>query len=155
MTALINSKEMRRSIGLCGTPFSLHYFKPSSFKDMDKSTVLEMKLIVKVLADLYSETTNKDSLSEDLIGYVEEKISKLLALSQRCGYRVLMLNAPFNAIGVFVFGENFSMVNYFFFGGKTAGFYSMTFTNIQELAKETEKKLMEEGKNGTTDYTDR
>ena len=31
----------------------------------------------------------------------------------------------------------------------------MTFTNIQELAKETEKKLMEEGKNGTTDYTDR
>lgn len=28
MTALINSKEMRRSIELCGTPFSLHYFKP-------------------------------------------------------------------------------------------------------------------------------
>lgn len=142
MAMSINSKEMRHSIGLCGTPFSLHYFKPSSFKDMDKNIVLEMKLIVKVLADLYSESTKKDSLSEDLIGYVEEKISKLLALSQRCGYRVLMLNAPFNAIGVFVFGENFSMVNYFF-GGKTAGFYSMAFTNIQELAKETEKKLME------------
>lgn len=142
MTALTNSKEMKRSVELCGTPFSLHYFKPSSFKDMDNNTVLEMKLIVKVLANLYSEATNKDSLSEDLIGYVEEKISKLLALSQRCGYRVLMLNAPFNAIGVFVFGKNFSMVNYFF-GGKTAGFYSIAFTKIQKLAKETEKKLME------------
>ena len=142
MTALINSKEMRRSIGLCGTPFSLHYFKPSSFKDMDKNTVLEMKLIVKVLADFYSEATKKDFLSEDSIGYIEEKISKLLALSQRCGNRVLMLNAPFNAIGVFVFGENFPMVNYFFCG-KTAGFYSIAFTKIQEFAKETEKKLME------------
>ena len=145
MTALINSKEMRRSIGLCGTPFSLHYFKPSSFKDMDKNIVLEMKLIVHVLANLYSEATKKDLLSEDSIGYVEEKISKLLALSQRCGYRVLMLNAPFNAIGVFVFGKRFSMKNYFF-GGKTAGFYSMVFTKMQELAKETEKKLMEESK---------
>lgn len=145
MTALINSKEMGRSVGLCGTPFSLHYFKPSSFKDMDKNTVLEMKLIVKVLADLYSEATNKDSLSEDLIGYVEEKISKLLALSQRCGYRVLMLNAPFNAIGVFVFGKRFSIKNNIF-GGKTAGFYSIAFTKIQELAKETERKLMEGGK---------
>lgn len=142
MTALTNSNEMKRSVELCGTPFSLHYFKPSSFKDMDKNTVLEMKLIVQVLADFYSEATKKDFLSEDSIGYVEEKISKLLALSQRCGYRVLMLNAPFNAIGVFVFGKNFSMVNYFF-GGKTAGFYSMAFTKIQELAKETEKKLME------------
>lgn len=145
MTALINSKEMRRSIGLCGTPFSLYYFKPSSFKDMDKNTVLEMKLIVKVLADLYSEATNKDSLSEDLIGYVEEKISKLLALSQRCGYRVLMLNAPFNAIGVFVFGKRFSIKDNAF-GGRADGFYSMAFTKMQELAKETEKKLMEERK---------
>lgn len=139
---LINSKEMRRSIELCGTPFSLHYFKPSSFKDVDKNTLLEMKLIVRILANLYSEN---DFLSEASMGYVEEKISKLLALSQRCGYRVLVLNAPFNAIGVFIFGKRFSTKGNVF-GGKADGFYSMAFTKIQKLAKETEKKLMEERK---------
>ena len=147
MTALIDGKEMRHSIELCGTPFSLHYFKPSSFKDMDKNTVLEMKLIVRVLTNLYSEATKNDFLSEDSIEYVEEKISKLLTLSQRCGYRVLILNAPFNAIGVCVFGKKFS-IKHNIFGGKNDGFYSMAFTKIQKLAKEIEKKLAEEEKDG-------
>lgn len=141
----VASKEMRRSIELCDTPFSLHYFKPSSFKNMDKNTVLEMKLIVRVLANLYSEATKNDFLSEASMGYVEEKVSKLLTLSQRCGYRVLVLHAHFNAIGVFVFGKRFSIKDNAF-GGKADGFYSMAFTKIQELAKETEKKLMEERK---------
>lgn len=141
----INSKEMSCPVELGGTPFSLHYFKPSSFKNMNEDAVLEIKLIVRVLANLYSEATKNDFLSEDSIGYVEEKISKLLALSQKCGYRVLMLNAPFNAIGVFVFGKRFSIKDNIF-GGKADGFYSMAFTKIQKLDKETEKKLMEDGK---------
>lgn len=145
MTALIDGKEMRRSIELCNTLFSLYYFKPPSFKNMNLSAVSEIKFIAHALCSMYTIDDKSILFSTSSINYMEKKIRKMLGLSRESGCRVLILNAPFNALGVFVFGEKFSIVNSFF-GGKSDGFYSIAFAEIQKIAKEAEKKLMEEDK---------
>ena len=137
-----NTKEMSCDIELGGTSFLLHYLKPSSFKNMNAGIVSEIKLLVRVLSSIYADCSNSHYFSDSMVGYVKEKIQEILELSRRSGYRALVLNAPFNALGVFVFGKRFS-INDNAFGGKADGFYSMAFTKIQKLAKETEKKLME------------
>ena len=53
---------------------------------------------------------------------------------------MLVLNSPFNAIGVFMFGKRFSMIDNIF-GGKDDGYYSIASTNTQRLAKECEQKM--------------
>ena len=146
MATLTSGKEMRRSIELGGTPFSLHYFKPPSFKNMNEDAVSEIKLIAHTLCSIYTIDDKSILFSNSSINYVEKKILEMLELSRESGCRVVILNAPFNALGVFVFGKKFSAINSFF-GGKSDGFYSIAFTKIQKLAKEAEKKLMEEGKN--------
>ena len=139
-----NTKEMSCGIELGGTSFLLHYLKPSSFKNMNADIVSEIKLLVRVLSSIYGDCSNSHYFSDSMsVDYVKEKTQEILELSRRSGYRVLVLNAPFNAIGVFVFGRRFSMINNIF-GGQSDGFYSIAFTKIQKLAKEAEKKLTEE-----------
>lgn len=145
MTALIDGKEMRRSIELCNTLFSLYYFKPPSVKNINLSAVSEIKLTAHTLCSIYTIDDKSTLFSNSSIRYVEREIRKMLELSRGSGCRVLILNAPFNALGVFVFGEKFSIVNSFF-GGKSDGFYAIAFAKIQELAKEAEKELQEEDK---------
>ena len=142
-----NTKETSCGIELGGTSFLLHYLKPSSFKNMNADIVSEIKLLVRVLSSIYGDCSNSYYFSDSMsVDYVKEKTQEILELSRRSGYRVLVLNAPFNALGVFVFGRRFSMINSVF-GGQSDGYYSIAFTKIQKLAKEAEKKLEEEGKN--------
>ena len=144
----INNKEIKHTIELCGTSFLLHYFKPSSFKNMSADIVSEIKLLVHVLSSIYGDCSNSHYFPDPMsVDYVKEKTQEILELSRRSGYRVLVLNAPFNAIGVFVFGRRFSMINNIF-GGQSDGFYSILFTNIQNLVMECEQKMM--GENGRT-----
>ena len=139
-----NTKEMSCNIELGDTSFLLHYIKPSSFKNMNADIVSEIKLLVHVQSSIYADCSNSHYFSDSMsVDYVKEKTQEILELSRRSGYRVLVLNAPFNAIGVFVFGRRFSMINNIF-GGQSDGFYSIAFTKIQKLAKEAEKKLTEE-----------
>lgn len=138
-----NSKEMRCAVELGSVPFSLYYFKPPSFKNMNLNAISEIKLIAHTLCSIYTIDDKSILFSNSSIGYVERKILEILELSKRSGCRVLILNAPFNSIGVFVFGKRFSMINSVF-GGQSDGYYSIAFTKIQKLAKEAEKKLAEE-----------
>lgn len=146
MATLTSGKEMRCSVELCSTLFSLYYFKPPSFKNMNLNAVSEIKLIAHTLCSMYTIEDKFTLFSNSSIGYVERKILEMFELSRESGCRVLILNAPFNTLGVFVFGKKFSAINSFF-GGKSDGFYSIAFTKIQKLAKEAEKKLEEELKN--------
>ena len=139
---LTDGKEVRCSIELCDTLFSLHYFKPSSFKNMNPNVVSEIKLIAHELCSIYTIDNKSVLFSDSSIDYVKREMLKMLELSRESGCRVLILNAPFNALGVFVFGKKFSIVNSFF-GGKSDGFYAIAFAEIQKLAKEVEKELAE------------
>lgn len=138
---MASSKEMKCGIELCGSPFILHYFKPSSFKNMNTGIISKIKLTAHLLYSLYVNSDKSDLLSNSSIDYVTEKMEEMLELSRRSGCRILILNAPFNTIGVFMFGKRFSVVNHLF-GGKSSGFYSIVFSNIQELAKEHEHKMI-------------
>ena len=133
------SKEMSCGIELGGTSFSLHYFKPSSFKNVDADAVSEIKLIVHALSNIYSSYSRLIPDSE--ANYVKEKTQEILELSRRSGYRVLVLNAPFNALGVFIFGRRFSMIDNVF-GGQSDGYYSIAFTGTRNLAMKCEWEVM-------------
>lgn len=135
-----NTKEMSCDIELGGTSFLLHYLKPSSFKNMNADIVSEIKLLVRVLSSIYADCSNSHYFSDSMVGYVKEKIQEILELSRRSGYRALVLNAPFNALGVFVFGRRFSMIDNVF-GGQSDGYYSIAFTGTRNLAMKCEQKL--------------
>lgn len=135
-----NTKEMSCDIELGGTSFLLHYLKPSSFKNMNADIVSEIKLLVRVLSSIYGDCSNSHYFSDSMVGYVKEKIQEILELSRRSGYRALVLNAPFNALGVFVFGRRFSMIDNVF-GGQSDGYYSIAFTGTRNLAMKCEQKL--------------
>lgn len=136
-----NTKEMSCDIELGGTSFLLHYLKPSSFKNMNAGIVSEIKLLVRVLSSIYADCSNSHYFSDSMsVDYVKEKTQEILELSRRSGYRVLVLNAPFNAIGVFVFGRRFSMIDNAF-GGQSDGYYSIAFTGTRNLAVKCEQKL--------------
>ena len=136
----IASKEISYIIELCNIPFSLHYFKPSSFKNTNADAVSEIKLITRTLYAVYTENSKSNPCFNSTADYMEKKTHEILELSRRSGYRILVLNAPFNSIGVFVFGKRFSMIDNCF-GGKSDGFYSIAFTEIRKLAKECEHKI--------------
>lgn len=140
----VASKEMSCNLELCGIPFSLHYFKPPSFKKYNIDIVSEIKLITRTLCTIYTEDSKSNPYFNSTTDYVKKKTQEILELSKRSGYRVLVLNAPFNSIAVFVFGKKFSIVDNFF-GGKSNGFYSIAFTAIRKLAKEYEQKMMNRG----------
>lgn len=139
MTALIDSKEMRCSIELCSTPFSLYYFKPSSFKNMNADAISEIKLIVRALSSIYSSCSHY--IPDGATDYVKEKTQDILDLSRRSGYRVLVLNAPFSALGVFMFSKRFSVVDNIF-GGQDDGYYSIASTGTRNLAMKCEWEMM-------------
>lgn len=143
----VASKEMSCNVELCGIPFSLHYFKPPSFKKHNIDIVSEIKLITHTLCTIYTEDSKSNPYSNSTIDYVKKKTQEILELSKRSGYRVLVLNLYFNSIGIFVFGKKFSMVDNCF-GGKSDGFYSIAFTEIRNLVMECEQKMM--GENGRT-----
>lgn len=138
------SKEMSCTVELCNTPFSLHYFKPSSFKNTNTDVVSEIKLITRTLCAVYTENSKSNPYFNSTTDYARKKIHEILELSRRSGYRVLVLNVPLNSIGVFVFGKKFSMVDNCF-GGKSDGFYSIAFTEVRKLAKECEQKMTSKG----------
>lgn len=138
---MTNSKEMKCSIELCGSPFILHYFKPSSFKNMNTGIISKIKLTAHLLYSLYVNSDKSDILSNSLIDYITGKTEEILELSRRSGCRILILNAPFNTIGIFMFGKRFSMIDSLF-GGKSDGFYSIIFSNMQKLAKDCEHKMI-------------
>ena len=139
----INNKEIKDIIELCGTPFSLYYFKPSTFKNISTDTVSEIKIIVRILYNIYTTDDKSYTIDGSMVSYVERKVQEIFELSKRSGCRVLVLNAPFNAIGVFVFGKRFSMINNIF-GGQSDGFYSIAFTGIRNLAMKCEQKMISE-----------
>ena len=136
----IASKEMNCTIELCSIPFSLHYFKPPSFKNINVDIVSEIKLITRTLCAVYTENSKSNPYFNSTADYVNNKACEMLELAKRSGYRILVLNAPFNSIGVFIFGKRFSMIDNCF-GGKSDGFYSIAFTEIRKLAKECEQKI--------------
>lgn len=136
-----SSKEMSCTVELCGIPFSLHYFKPFSFKNTNADIVPEIKLITRTLCTIYTENSKSNPYFNSTTDYVKKKTQEILELSRRSGYRVLILNAPYNSIGIFVLGKKFSMVDNCF-GGKSDGFYSIAFTGIRNLAKECEQKYL-------------
>ena len=133
------SKEMSCGIELGGTSFSLHYFKPSSFKNMNADAISEIKLIVRALSSIYSSYSRL--IPDDEVNYVKEKTQEILELSRRSGYRVLVLNAPFNALGVFMFSKRFSVVDNIF-GGQDDGYYSIASTGTRNLAMKCEWEMM-------------
>ena len=135
-----NTKETSCGIELGGTSFLLHYLKPSSFKNMNADIVSEIKLLVRVIGGIYADFSDSHYFSDSMVGYVKEKTQEILELSRRSGYRVLVLNAPFNALGVFVFGRRFSMIDNVF-GGQSDGYYSIAFTGTRNLAMKCEQKL--------------
>ena len=139
-----NSKEMRCAVELCSVPFSLYYFKPPSFKNTNLNAISEIKLIAHTLCSIYTIDDKSILFSNSSIGYVERKILEMLELSRESGCRVLILNAPYNSIGVFIFGKKFSMIDSCF-GGKSDGFYSIVFTEIRKLTKECEQKMINKG----------
>lgn len=139
-----NSKEIKCTIDLCNTPFSLYYFKPATFKNISIDNVSEMKLIAHTLCNIYTINDKSCIIDNSMADYIERKIQEMLELSKKSGYRVLVLNAPFNSIGIFIFGKKFSIVDSFF-GGKSDGFYSIAFTAIRKLAKEYEQKMISRG----------
>ena len=137
----VASKEMSCSIELCSIPFSLHYFKPPSFKKYNIDIVSEIKLITRTLCTIYTENSKSDPYFNSTTDYVKKKTQEILELSRRSGYRVLVLNSYFNSIGIFVFGKKFSMVDNCF-GGKSDGFYSIASTEIRKLARECEQEIV-------------
>lgn len=139
----INNKEIKHTIELCGTPFSLYYFKPPTFKNISMETVSEIKIAVLSLCNIYATDDKSYTIDGSMVSYVERKVQEIFELSKRSGCRVLVLNAPFNAIGVFVFGKRFSMVDNAF-GGKDDGYYSIAFTGIRNLAMKCEQKMISE-----------
>ena len=139
----INNKEIKHTIELCGTPFSLYYFKPTTFKNISMETVSEIKIAVLSLCNIYATDDKSYTIDGSMVSYVERKVQEIFELSKRSGRRVLVLNAPFNAIGVFVFGKRFSMVDNAF-GGKDDGYYSIAFTRIRNLAMKCEQKMISE-----------
>lgn len=139
----LNNKEIKDIIELCGTPFSLYYFKPSTFKNISADTVSEIKIIVRILYNIYTTDDKSYLMDDSMANYIERKLQEIFELSKRSGCRVLVLNAPFNAIGVFVFGKRFSMVDNAF-GGKDDGYYSIAFTGIRNLAMKCEQKMISE-----------
>lgn len=136
----IASKEMSCIIELCNIPFSLHYFKPPSFKNINVDIVSEIKLIARTLCAVYTENSKSNPCFNSTADYVNNKACEMLELAKRSGYRILVLNAPFNSIGVFIFGKRFSMIDNCF-GGKSDGFYSIAFAKIQNLVRECEQKM--------------
>ena len=137
----VASKEMSCNVELCGIPFSLHYFKPPSFKKYNIDIVSEIKLITRTLCTIYTEDSKSNPYFNSTTDYVKKKTQEILELSKRSGYRVLVLNSYFNSIGIFVFGKKFSMVDNCF-GGKSDGFYSIAFTEIRKLAMKCEWEMM-------------
>lgn len=137
----VDSKEMSCNVELCSIPFSLHYFKPPSFKKYNIDIVSEIKLITRTLCTIYTEDSKSNPYFNSTTDYVKKKTQEILELSKRSGYRVLVVNSYFNSIGIFVFGKKFSMVDNCF-GGKSDGFYSIAFTEIRKLARECEQKIV-------------
>lgn len=131
-----SSVEVRDVICLGEYFFNLYYFFPIKPLEPSEFYIKEIKTTAHQIIQTYSDTKEEKPLYEDVL----RKLTDILVEAFMSGYRVLILDMPANAFGVWIFRKRFALVDSVI-GGWPEPYGELADFDAEEMVKSIEKQF--------------